>query len=394
MLFFGTKIPTSPDKHVLIIGGGMAGLSAITGLRQKDKDVKITLVDAKDYCEIFWSSYRSPFDEDVAKDSLVRLPQYCSANNVEFVQATVKTLTKSSCEALLMDPSGQTKTIDFDVCVVATGANSSWKGMGRDLPTTPDAAKAESRLVAMKQEGERLMNAKSVVVVGGGLIGTELAGDLAGYAKKAEKTPKITLVHSGEFLCNTHMSVAAGNAVQTQLEDLGVEIVLNEKAEETSSGKVTLTKSNKVIDAEVVIKTIGFVPVNDFIKDSFPDALDERGWIKTDEYFVVPGSDGKVFAYGDCSPTMPNAGNLYFRSCALLGHNVQVALTGSDVAMKPAAKLFVVVINTAGPQQGVFYMDNGFWGRRFLPWVKNKTMFFSSPRQMLGVKDEWKLSKA
>ena len=379
---------------MLIIGGGIAGLSAITGIRQKDKDVKITLVDAKDYCEIFWSAYRSPFDDDVAKESLIRLPKYCAANNVEFVQATVKTLTKTKCEALLMGSSGQTKTIDFDVCVVATGANSSWKGMGRDLPTTPDAAKAESRLVAMKEEGERLMNARSVVIVGGGLIGTELAGDLAAYSKKADKTPKIILVHSGEFLCNSHMTAAAGNAVLALLEGLGVEVILNDKAEEKSPGKVTLTSSNKVIDAEVVIKTTGFVPVNDFIKESFPGALDERGWIKTDEYFVVPGSDGKVFAYGDCSPTLPNAGNIYFRSCALLGHNVQVALTGSDVSMKPAAKLFVAVVNTAGPERGVFYMDNGFWGRRFLPWVKNKTMFFMSPRQMLGVKDEWKLSKA
>ena len=83
---------------------------------------------------------------------------------------------------------------------------------------------------------------------------------------------------------------------------------------------------------------------------------------------------------------------MYFRSCALIGHNVKVALTKSDVPMKPASKLFVVVVNTAGPEKGVFYMDNGFWGRRFFPWFKNKTMFFMSARQMLGIKDDWKLS--
>lgn len=392
-MFFGRKMPTSPDKHVLIIGGGIAGLSAITGLRKKDKNVKITLVDAKDYCEIFWSSYRSPFNEEVAKDSLIRLSKYCAGYNVEFIQATVTQLTNSSCQAKLMTTPAQAKTIHFDVCVIATGANALWKGMGRDLPTTQDVAKAESRLLAMKKEGERLMNARSVVIVGGGLIGSELAGDLASYSKKTAKSPRITLVHNGEFLCNSHMSMAAGNAIQELLEGLDVKVILNEKANETSPGKVVLANSKEAIDADVVIKTTGFVPVNSFVKEAFPDALDDRGWIKTDEHFVVPGSDGKVFAFGDCSSTLPTAGNVYFRSSGLLGHNLQVALTGSAVPMKPAAKLFVAVINTVGPEKGVFYMENGFWGRRFFPWVKNKTMFFMSPKHMLGVQDEWKLSK-
>lgn len=390
---FGKGMPESPDKHVLVIGGGLGGLSAITGIRQKDKTVKITLVDAKEYGEIFWTAFRSPFDADVAKDSLIRLPKYCAAHNVEFIQSTVIQLTKTSCQAKLMN-SKETKTINFDVCVIATGANAAWEGMGRALPTTPEAAKAEARLLAMKEEGVRLMNASSVVIVGGGLIGSELAGDLAVAAQKAGKSPNMTLVHSGEYLCSPNMSAAAGEAIKTMLEEYGVTVVLNEKATESGKDKVTLTTSDKTIDAEVVVKTTGFIPANSFVGENFPDALDERGWVKTDEFFVVPGSDGKIFAFGDCSPTLPNAGNVYFRSCNVLGHNMQVALTGSeeDVPMKPAPELFVAFVNTVGPEKGVFQMGSSIWGRHFLPWVKNKTMFFMSPKQMLGVKDEFKVS--
>ena len=385
------SMPESPDKHVLIVGGGIAGISAIFALRQLDKQVKITLVNAKDYCEILWTAFRSPFDEQTAKDSLIRLPKYCEANNVTFVQATVTSLTTTTCQATLIE-SGASTTIDFDACVVATGANATWKGMGRDLPTTLEASKAETRLKAMKAEGERLMNASSVVIVGGGLIGCELAGDLAAYSKKAGKSPSITLVHSGPHLCNLNFRAAAGDSLQALLEGSGVKVVLNEKATE-SEGKVTLATSKEVIDAEVVIKTVGFAPVNSFIKTALPEALDEGGWIKTDKCFVVPGSDGKVFAYGDCSPTLPNAGSVYMQLCAVLGHNLQVTLTGSTQPMKEGVVPTASAIATCGPTSGVYQMGSWWWGRRLLPWLKNKTMFLFSPRMFVNVKDEFKLSK-
>jgi NADH dehydrogenase FAD-containing subunit len=67
------RIPESPE-YVLIVGGGIAGISAIYALRRKDKKVKITLVNAKDYSELLWAAYRAPFDEGIAKGSLIRLP--------------------------------------------------------------------------------------------------------------------------------------------------------------------------------------------------------------------------------------------------------------------------------------------------------------------------------
>ena len=65
------KPKPSPDKTVVVIGGGMAGLSVIYNLRQLDDEVQIVLVDPKEYCEVLWASYRSPFVDWVAKGSLI-----------------------------------------------------------------------------------------------------------------------------------------------------------------------------------------------------------------------------------------------------------------------------------------------------------------------------------
>jgi len=383
--------PGSADKHVLVVGGGVAGISAISALRAKDKEVKITLVNAKEYGEILWASYRSPFVEEVAKGSLIRLPKYCAANNVTFVLATVTNLISTTCEASLLE-SGEATTINFDVCVVATGANADWKGMGRDLPTTLEESKAETRLKAMKAEGERLMKAASVVIVGGGLIGCELAGDLVSYSRAAGKSTSVTLAHSGPHLGPIDMNERAAKTMESTLEGLGVKIVLQEKATE-SQGKVTLSSSKEVIDADVVVKTIGFSPVNSFLQAGLPEALDERGWIKTDKHFVVPGSDGKVFAFGDCSSTLPNAAAIYMETCGILGHNIHVTLTGSQVPMMEVTEHKLnKFVATLGPQNGIYQIGSSWWGKRFIPWFKNWTMFLFSVRVNVNVKDEYKVS--
>ena len=87
--FFGNGIPSSPEKHVVVIGGGIAGMSAISSLRKEDEQVKITLVDPKAYSELLWAAFRTPFDEELAKGTIIRLEKFCATHQVEFVQATV-----------------------------------------------------------------------------------------------------------------------------------------------------------------------------------------------------------------------------------------------------------------------------------------------------------------
>lgn len=100
---------------LLVVGGGMGGVAAIVGLRKKDKETEIVLVEPKDYCEICWASYRTPFDQKLAKSAMCPLDEFCEKNNVMHLQTMVSKLERD--RAVLATG----KVVAFDVCVVATG---------------------------------------------------------------------------------------------------------------------------------------------------------------------------------------------------------------------------------------------------------------------------------
>ena len=95
------------------------------------------------------------------------LTAFCQANHVTHIRALVVTLDTK--EATLENG----RVVDFTVTVVASGATSKWPGLGRRPPT--DDGSRLARLQAIQREGEHLLNVGSILVVGGGIVGTELA---------------------------------------------------------------------------------------------------------------------------------------------------------------------------------------------------------------------------
>jgi apoptosis-inducing factor 2 len=370
--------------NLLVIGGGLGGISAIVGLRKVDKTTEITLVEPKEYMEVAWAAYRSPFEEWVAEGSVLDLAAFCKANSVTHLRALVVTM---DCSQAQLDDG---TVVPFNVAVVASGATTQWPGLGRG-PPLGNGSRA-GRLEELKIEGERLMNAGSILVVGGGLIGTELAGDLKGYASKAGRELKITLVHSGEHLC-PEFSPAAAAMVKDKLEKMGVTVILNDKAKSDDKGKMVLEKAGTAIEANEVVMTTGLGSCNSFMNALSTDALNDRGFVNTDDYFRVKGTDGKVFSIGDCCTTLPNSGSQILNNIKVLGNNIKItldAVTAHQLKPElPGLKKFElgpeVYLATIGPNDGVMFYSSTFWTQYMLPWLKNSTMFFFRVKSELGL---------
>jgi len=361
-------------------------MTAATSIRKFDKLVNITLVDPKDYMEVHWASVRSIFDPEIASKSTFDIQKWAVAKSVKVLRNTVTKLNPN--EATLADGT----VIEFNVAVICTGAQTRFPALGRGPPSAQakeGSGSRQRRLAQLEREGKKYLEAKSVLVVGGGLIGVEFASDLAYYAKQAGKSIKITLAHSQNQLGGAELTPKAAAMVQNKLETLGVQVVLNQKV--TKEGE-DLILMDKKVDAEQVVWTTGNYSCNaPFLDKKY---LDARGWIKVDDYFRVKGAEQSLFALGDCCDLLPNAGSQILGTMGMIGKNVAVTLdaiqTGSfDNVEKKMRKVLVqpeVYVTTIGKQTGV--AQTPCCHTQFLlPWFKNSTMFLFKPKSELGLKE-------
>jgi NADH dehydrogenase FAD-containing subunit len=364
----------------LVIGGGFGGLTAITGLRKADKTVEIVLVEPKEYFEVAWAAYRSAFDDKTADGSLFDLKAYCESKNVQHIKTVVTNLTSDQATLANGD------TITFDVAVVATGAGCKWDACGRGPPASGNET-LQARKAILKAEGVKLVDAESVLICGGGLIGTELAGDVAYYKKEKNKPVNVTLVHSGDHLC-PEISVKAAAMIKRKIEKLGVTVVLGDKASE-KNGQMVLEKSGEVVAADEIVMTNGIQPLNQFMDSSL---LNGKGWVEVDDFFRVKGTSGKIFSIGDCCTLLPNSGAQVLGNVPVLGKNIKTVLDAiqadkslEEVKLKKHIHGPEVYVSTVGPKDGVAYTSM-FFTQFVLPSFKNNTFFFFKAKGELGLK--------
>ncbi|KAL7576074.1 hypothetical protein ACA910_000856 [Epithemia clementina (nom. ined.)] len=169
------------------------------------------------------------------------------------------------------------------------------------------------RKAQLKQEGEKLISANSVVIIGGGIVGCELAGDLASERRQRKKYShdnkqnsdiNVTLIHSGSSLASKELGPRASQMVLGNLHDSGVRVIFNEKAtiveKQAQPDKNTLAvrkvccSSGLTLEANEVLVTTGQTPINDFLDPTW-SSVDEKGWIQVDDYFRIKGAGGHIF---------------------------------------------------------------------------------------------------
>ena len=234
----------------------------------------------------------------------------------------------------------------------------------------------------MKATGQELLDVeKRLVIIGGGLIGSELAGDVASFSGGKKN---VTLVHAKELLGDPAFTKPpAAKMIQRKLTRLGVEVILGTHAVVEDDGvTVVLKKTGQTIKADQVVCTTGLSSQNRFV--SIENALTDRGFLDTDDMFVVAGSNGKVLGYGDCCSTLRNSGSELLSNMSILGNNLKAALDGKAKAMKKAKPGPVMAVVTVGPKTGVAQTPL-FKTQFIIPGFKNKTQFLFRVEKFLGL---------
>ena len=176
---------TAP-KHVVILGGGFAGLYAAKALGREN--VRVTVIDRQNHHLFQPMLYQvataalSPGDIASPIRSILR-----GFPNTEVILGDASTIDPSARSIGLKDGS----SFNYDYLIVATGARHSyfgkdhWERLAPGLKNLEDAEEIRRRILIAFEKAEREPDAVrrqallTFVVIGGGPTGVEVAGALA-----------------------------------------------------------------------------------------------------------------------------------------------------------------------------------------------------------------------
>ena len=307
--------------HVVIVGAGFAGLKAAQTFA--GKTVRVTLIDKRNYNLFQPMLYQVASglvsQTDVASPLRIMIGK---APNVQILMGEVVDIDANAKEVVFND-----RRLRYDHLILATGATSSffghdeWAQYATPMKSLEDAYGIRKRVLGALEEAEQTPDLdkrrllQSVVVVGGGPTGCELAASLNDLMrhtlerdfKQIDPTHcKVTLVDPGDRVLRAmdpQLSQAAGD----HLKRCGVELLLGGRVKTIEEGKLTVTTSDGevTLEAQTICWTAGVAasPLGKLLADRTGCNTDRGGRIPVEPDFSIPGHP-EIRVLGDlCSYT-------------------------------------------------------------------------------------------
>ena len=280
------------EKNIVIIGGGQAASQVAISLRQKNFTGDISILSSEEY-----HPYQRPplskkyLSGELESERLYLKPKkfYEDQNINVMLNSYVEEIDRSNSKLTFSKNNGEESSINYDNLVISTGTSP------RLIPLDNPNLKGVHYLRSIKDVEEikkSLIGAKSMVIIGGGYIGLEVAAvskKLGLNVTVVEMANRILERVTSPIISSFYHSYHESNGVEirTSTSVIGINGDLNVSSVETSSG---------IIEADIVVVGIGVLPCQ---------SLAEKAGIETNNGIVVNefciSSDSNIFSAGDCT---------------------------------------------------------------------------------------------
>ena len=335
-------------EHIVIIGNGISGVTAARHIR-KLSDKRITIISAESayffsrtalmyvYMGHMKFEHTQPYEN-----------WFWKKNRIELVNAYVEKVNHSEKKLHLK---GATD-LSYDKLIIATGSKPNKFGWpGQDLKAV-QGLYSKQDLEGVEKYAPNNKICKRAVIVGGGLIGIELAEML-----RSRDIPVTFLVREDSFwnavlpsgesqLINEHI---LEHHIDLRLSTNLVEII----ADENGRAKAVTTDKGDTIECDFVGLTAGVSPNIDFLKES---GIDLGRGVKVNRYLETNIKD--IYAIGDCAEQHESIGNrrpieAVWYTGRMMGETVAQTISGNKIEYKPghwfnSAKFLDVEYQTYG----------------------------------------------
>jgi NADH dehydrogenase len=292
---------------VVIVGGGFAGLKAAHALA--GSPVRVTLIDRRNFHLFQPLLYQVATglvsESDVASPLRQLVGQ---APNVQVLMGEVVDLDPEAREVVFND-----RRYRYDQLIVATGATSSffghdaWGEQSIPMKRLADATRIQHQVLSALEEAEQTPDAarrellQSVVVIGGGPTGCELAASLIDLLRHTlardfkqldPQRCRVTLVDPGDRVLRA-MDPELSRAAGEHLRRSGVELLLGGRVKEIEANRVVLTvgEEERSLEAGTICWTAGVAPspLGRLLAERCGCPLDKGGRVIVEPDFSLPG---------------------------------------------------------------------------------------------------------
>ena len=317
------QLPLPLIKNVVLVGGGHAHALVLRKWAMNPvAGVRLTVINPKPtapYTGMLPGFVAGHYQRDELDIDLVRLSRFADARLV------IGAATAIDRQAKVVSVPGR-PPIPYDLASINVGISSA-------MPTLPGfdehglAAKpldhfasAWERFVVQQQQGSA-----SIVVIGGGVGGTELALAMHHRLTKIGARPDVTIVDSGEIL--QELGERSQTELRARLASSSITVVEHATIERVTESAVTLANGTEIA-AELVVGAAGARP--------YPwvegiGVKTHQGFIEIDNT-LRSVSDPNLFSVGDSAhmafAPRPKAGVYAVRQAPVLFANISAALTG------------------------------------------------------------------
>ena len=278
---------TDKSYEYIIVGSGLAGASAVEGIRDLDKSGEILLIGAEKHLP-----YDRPhlskklwFGEKTVEQIFLHDQNYYDRSGVTVAtRETVASLDPGQKSLITIEG----KKFHYNKLLLATGgAPRTLSVPGGDLPGIFYFRTLDDYLRLREGSGP----GKSAVVIGGGFIGSELAAALT------INKVSVTMIFPEPWLVNRIFPEALGTAITAHFRGRGITVLTGEKPASfhaKGSRFVTRTEGGRELESDFVIAGIGLAPSLDLPRKA---GLATGNGIIVNEYLRASLPD--IFAAGD-----------------------------------------------------------------------------------------------
>lgn len=247
---------------LIILGGGFCGAKVARKLDDHEK-FDVTLIDEKNYFEY------KPGVTKVISDPRHR--ENISASYESFLEES-RILTGEDIKATPNSVEFEEEKIDYDTLLISTGIDYPIFLENKDNVHTPTNTSSALKI------NKKLPNTGTVLIIGGGLIGTEVAAEIV--TKWPEK--ELVIIHLEERLIERNPKKASDYA-KNFLEKRGAEIIFNEKVIANDKG-IFKTDSGRDIEADLGIWCAGIDWNPNFMEGFENSVFTEDQSLRVDKY--------------------------------------------------------------------------------------------------------------